>query len=168
ADGVGTAGQPRETYASTVPDRQVGEQAPVLTGDEPHEVALDLHRILLLREAEPLREAAHVSVDDDALRIPELGRDDVRGLARDAGQADQLVDRPWNLTVVLLDQHLHGAAQGLRLLPEEAGRVDVALELLGRNGEIVLRPAVLLEQRRRYAVHVQVGRLRGEHHRDEE
>src|SRR5207248_11727554 len=57
---------------------------------------------LLLREAEPLREAAHVSVDDDALRIPELGRDDVRGLARDAGQADQLVDRPWNLTVELV------------------------------------------------------------------
>ena len=166
-DAFGTAGQPRETDASTVPDQQVGEQAPLLTGDEPHEVALDLHRILLLREAEPLREAAHVRVDDDALRIPELGRDDVRGLARNAGQADQIVDRPWNLTVVLLDQHLHGAAQGLRLLPEEAGRVDVALELLDRDGEVVLGPAVLLEQPLRDAVHVHVRRLRREHHRDE-
>ena len=56
----------------------------------------------------------------------------------------------------------------LRLLAEEARRVDVALELLDRHREVVLGRAVLREERRRDLVHVHVGRLRGEHHRDEQ
>jgi hypothetical protein len=56
----------------------------------------------------------------------------------------------------------------LRLLSKEARRVDVALELLGRHGEIVLRRAVLSEERRRDAVHIHVGGLGRQHHRDEE
>ena len=64
------------------------------------------------------------------------------------GQPQQLVDRPRHLAVELLQQHAHRAADRLRLLAEEAGRVDVPLELLARHGEVVLRPPVLLEQRR--------------------
>ena len=105
---------------------QVREARPVLARHELHEVALDLHRILLLREAEPLREPPHVRVDDDPLRLAELGRDDVRRLARDAGQADELVDPARHLAVELLEQHAHRAADRLRLLPVEAGREDVA------------------------------------------
>ena len=107
-------------------------------------------------------------VDDDALRVAELGGDDVRRLARDAGQAQQLLDRPRHLPVELLEQHLHRPAQRLRLLAEEAGRVDVALELLLRHGEVVLRPPVLLEQPLGDAVDVHVRRLGREHHRDEQ
>ena len=57
------------------------------------EVAFDPHRVLLTGQAEPLREPPDVRVDDDALRVPELRRDDVRGLARDAGEANQLLER---------------------------------------------------------------------------
>ena len=46
-----------------------------------------------------------------------------------------------HLAVVLLDDALHRAAQRLRLLPVEAGREDVALELLLRDREVVLRAA---------------------------
>ena len=42
-----------------------------------------------LRQAEPLGQAAHVRVDDDALGLAALGRDDVRRLPRDAGKAQQ-------------------------------------------------------------------------------
>jgi hypothetical protein len=63
----------------------VREDAPVLAGDEALEVALDLDRILLLRQPEALRETADVCVDDDALGIPELRGDDVRGFPRDTG-----------------------------------------------------------------------------------
>jgi hypothetical protein len=66
-----------------VPDEEVREDAPVLAGDEALEVALDPHWVVLLREAEALREPPHVRVDDDSLRLPQFGRDDVRGLARD-------------------------------------------------------------------------------------
>ena len=64
----------------------------MLARNEPLEVALDLHRVLLPRQAEPLREAPDVRVDDDPLRLAELGGDDVGGLAGDAGQADELLE----------------------------------------------------------------------------
>jgi hypothetical protein len=55
-----------------VPDEQVREDAPVLARHEPLQVALDLDRVVLPREAEPLREAPHVRIDDDALRVAKL------------------------------------------------------------------------------------------------
>ena len=76
--------------------------------------------------------------------------------------------RARHLAVELLEQHPHRPAQRLRLLAVEAGREDVALELLLRHGEVVLGLAVLLEQRLGDAVDVHVGRLRREHHRDEQ
>src|SRR5438034_217548 len=57
-------------------------------------------------------------------------------------------------TAELLEQHHHRRAQGPRLLTEEAGREDVPLELLLRDGQVVLRTLVLLEQPLRDAVHV--------------
>jgi hypothetical protein len=68
-----------------VPDEQVREPPPVGTGHKPHEVALDPDRILLPRQPETLREPAHVRVDDDPLRLAQLGRDHVGSLARDPG-----------------------------------------------------------------------------------
>src|SRR4051794_33298182 len=75
---------PRETDAPAVPDQQVREDAPVLARDEALEVALDLDGVLLAREAEALREAADMSVDDHALRLAQLRGDDVRGLPRNS------------------------------------------------------------------------------------
>ena len=69
-----------------------GKRPQSLARHELHQVALDLHRVLLPRQPEPLREPAHVRVDDDALRVAELGGDDVRRLARHAGQPHELVD----------------------------------------------------------------------------
>src|SRR4051812_38050561 len=157
-----------DAHAAAVPDQEVREDAPVLARDEPLDVAFDLHRVVLLRQAEPLRKAADVRVHDDSLRIAELGRDDVRGLARDSGQLDELLEPPRHPAVVHLEQALHRPADRLRLLAEEPGRIDVALELLDRDGEVILGPPVLLEQRRGDAIDVHVGRLRGEHHGDEQ
>src|SRR3954454_18561077 len=77
---------PREADAPAVPDQQVREDTPVLARDDALEVALDLDGVLLAREAEALREAPDVGVDDDALRLTELGGDDVCGLPRDSRQ----------------------------------------------------------------------------------
>jgi hypothetical protein len=62
----------------------VREHAPVLARHEALQVALDLDRVVLSRQAEALGEPADVRVDDDALRLAQLGRDDVRRLPRDA------------------------------------------------------------------------------------
>jgi hypothetical protein len=62
----------RDADAPAVPDEQVRENAPVLERHEALQVALDLDRVFLPREAEPLREAPHVRIDDDALRVAEL------------------------------------------------------------------------------------------------
>ena len=66
--------------------RRCGKRAQSARGHDPLQVALDLHRVVVSRQAEPLREPPHVRVDDDPLRVPELGGDDVGGLARDPGQ----------------------------------------------------------------------------------
>src|SRR5256885_7347627 len=83
-----------------------------------------LEKKILLGQAEPLREAPDMRVDDDSLRVAQLGRNDVRGLAGHAGQADELLEPAGHAAVALLDQHRHGRAQRPRLLPVEAGRVD--------------------------------------------
>ena len=62
-----------------------GKIPPLVAGHEPLQVALDLDRIVLPCETEPLGQPADVGVDDDPLRLAELGGDDVRGLPRDAG-----------------------------------------------------------------------------------
>ena len=80
----------RVADAAAVPDQEVREAGPVRPRHDPLEVALDLHRVFLARQPEPLREPPDVRVDHDALRVAELGGDDVRGLSRDAGQPDQL------------------------------------------------------------------------------
>src|SRR5581483_2263723 len=161
-------GPARVADAAAVPDEKVWEPRPVLARHEPDEVALDLHGILLPREREPLREPADVGVDDDSLRGAALGRDDVGGLPRHARELQELVERLRHLAVVVLEQPLHRPAQRLRLLAIEPGRVDVALELLDRHREVVLRPAVLPEEVLGDAVDVHVGGLRREQHRHEE
>src|SRR5581483_2911795 len=110
------------TDAAAVPDQEVREAPPVGARHETDEVALDLHWIFLTREPEPLRQAADVRVDDDALRLPELCRDDIRSLPRDPRQADELFEAPRHLAVELLEQRPHRPAQRFRLLPVEARR----------------------------------------------
>ena len=151
-----------------MPDEQVREPSPVRSGNDPLKVALDLDRVLVARQPEPLGEPSDVGVNDDPLGVTELRRDDVRGLAGDSGQPQQVLEAVWHDAVELLQQHPHRAADRLRLLAVEPRGEDVPLELLDRDGEIVLRPAVLLEEPLGDAVHVHVGRLGGEHHRDQE
>jgi hypothetical protein len=96
------------------------------------EVALDLHRVVLPRQAEPLREPADVRVDDDPLRLAELGGDDVRRLARDARQAQSSssVRGTCRRTPRSASSSSRGSPSSSA---EEAGLVDVALELLRRT-----------------------------------
>ena len=153
--------------AASVPDEQMREPRPVGPWNDPLQVALDPHGILVSRQAQPLGETPDMGVDHDPLRVAELRGDDVRGLSRDARKSQQILQTARHLAVELLEEDAHRATDRLRLLTVEAGRVDVALELLGRDCEVVLRPAVLPEQVLRNAVDVHVGGLRRQHHGDQ-
>src|SRR5206468_1611055 len=70
---VGAARRTGDADPAAVPDQEMREDPPPRARDDPLQVALDLHRLLLARQAEALREPPHVRVDDDALRVSELG-----------------------------------------------------------------------------------------------
>ena len=91
----------RIAHPAAVPDQQVWEDVPVAPRNQAHQVALDLDRVVLPREPEPLGQPSHVSVDDDPLRLAALGDDDIRGLARHAGKAQEILEPVGNAAVEL-------------------------------------------------------------------
>src|SRR5450759_678131 len=143
-----------------VKDEQVREQCPIFAGKQRHQILLYFDRILLLREAEAETQPSHVSVDDYAFVLPErVAKDDVCGLASDAGKLDESVHRIWHLAVVALDQSLAESDQALRLVAEEPRALDDLLQFFRRRiGERDGRWKSVKEQRRHH-VHALVGAL---------
>ena len=84
------------------------------------------------------------------------------------GRRSRSSRRSGHLAVELLEQDAHRAADRLRLLAVEAGREDILLQLLDRDGQVVLGSPVLLEEPFRHAIDVHVGRLSREHHGDQQ
>jgi len=144
------------------------ESRPVLARNETPQVPLDLDRILLPGEPEPLRESAYVGVHNDPLRRPALRGDDVSRLPPDSGQSHEVLDPERHLAAELFEQHRHRASQVPGLLPEGACRPQVPLELFERDREVVLGTLVLAKEALGDTVHGHVRRLGGEHDRDEE
>ena len=83
----------RVAHPPAVQDQPVAERGPLRLRDQLHQGELDLHRVVVLGQAEPAREPADVRVDRDARRVEGVAEDDVRGLAADAGQRDEIVER---------------------------------------------------------------------------
>src|SRR2546426_5276347 len=81
----------------------------LLLGDQPHEVLLDLVRIGLVAESDPVRQPFDVGVDGDALDHAEgIAQDDVGRLSRHASKRQEVLHRPWDLAAVDLDDPLAG------------------------------------------------------------
>jgi hypothetical protein len=69
---------------------KVREERPILSWEQRHQVLLDLDRISLPREAEPVADSRDVGVDDDTFVFMErVVEHDVGGLAADAGEFDE-------------------------------------------------------------------------------
>ena len=144
------------------------EQRPQLARNERHERELDLHRVGLVREPQPVREPRHVRVDDhtrDPVGVPEH---DIRGLPSDAPQRGQLLERARYIPAML--GHDVGArlADRLRLVAEEPRRVDRLLERSLVGGGERRGVGIRGEQRRRHLVDALVGALGGEDRRDQQ
>src|SRR3989475_10827273 len=139
---------PRDAHAPSVQDQRVREPRPLVARHERHQVALDLDRVFLFRQTEQRRESLHVGVDHDAFILPEPGAEyDVRGLAAHTGELDQLLHRVGYRASVTLDQRLRHPDDGFGLVAEEPRAVDLLLQDPWVGAGIVLRGAILREQR---------------------
>src|SRR6185503_5148324 len=119
---------PRDADAAAVVDQPMAERRPFAGREEGPQIALDLLRIVLGGEAEPVREPAHVGVDEDR-RLPESGpENDVRRLPPYAGERAERLHRLGDPSRVLLGDRACGRLERLRLLPEETGPLDERLD----------------------------------------
>src|SRR5262249_58073869 len=84
----------------------------------------------------------------------------------DAGELDQLVKRGRQLAAVPLDERLPKLGQRVRLVTEEAGRLEQLLELGPVGRGVIGSGRVSREELRRHLVDPLVGGLRGENRRD--
>jgi hypothetical protein len=64
---------------------------------------LDDDRIVGTRDADAIRDPQDVTIDGEARDAERMAQHDVRSLATDAGQCDQVLHGPRNLAIVLFD-----------------------------------------------------------------
>jgi len=114
---------------AAVVDEFVGELYPAVFGDDLFEVLLDFDGLGVGGELEAAREAKDVRVDDDAGGDAVPGaKDDVRGLARDAGELRHLVDGFGNFAVEFVHEDTRGGNDVLCFGTEEARALDDLLD----------------------------------------
>jgi hypothetical protein len=146
----------------------VTERRPFTPREQRLEVLLDLHRVVLDGEPEPVAQAADVGVDEHGGLAERGAEDDVRRLPSDAGQRAERLHRVGYRPAVLVGDCARRRLEGLRLLAEEARTLDERLDTRGRRGGERRGCRQLGEERRRHLVHHRVRALRGEDGRDEE
>ena len=117
------------------------EVDPLLLRQLFHQVALDLHRVGLCRQAQPLGEPRHVRIDHHAGGDAEgRAQHDVGRLAAHARQVHEFLQRRGHLAAVLVDQLLAAGLDALGLVAKEAGALDGLFQLRQRRGGISRRP----------------------------
>src|SRR5687768_9985475 len=159
----------RVANSSAVKDENVRNIRPFVARKERHQLALDLYRILLLRQAEADAEPSHVGIDDDSLASSEcVSKNDIGGFPSDTGKLDQLLHGTGNFSIVAFDQRLAEADQALRLVAEKAGAANDVLKLLDwrirHRGCCWISP----KEQRRHHVDPLVGALRAQNRRHQE
>ena len=87
-----------------MPDDLMREQNPFLARNYLHQILLNVLRIVVLRELQPARDAMKVRVHHHALGFAEpRAQDNIRRLARDPGQSQQLFHGFRNLAAELVN-----------------------------------------------------------------
>jgi hypothetical protein len=150
-------------------DELVGKGGPLVGGDEGHEVLFDFDGVGVGGQAETLREAGDVGIDDDADVLGEgVAEDDVGGFAADAAELGEFVHGLGDAAAVFFDDVGRRFADGFGLVAEEAGGLYELFDVfLGGFGEGLGR-GVLFEEGGGDEVDADVGALGGEDGGDEE
>jgi hypothetical protein len=121
-----------------VEDHPVAEHRPFGLGEQLRHGRLDLHRVAQLGPAEPADQPPEVRVDGEPGHAEGVPSTTFAGLAADAGQLDEVLQRPAR-PAVPLHQRRAQPDQLLALFAEEAGGPDQRLELLAVGAGVVGR-----------------------------
>ena len=116
----------------------------------------------------PLASPEDVGVDREGLGAERGVHHDIGGLAADAGQGGERIAVAGNRAAELLDEDPRQPDDVLRLGIEQADALDVLLERVLAERDHLRGRLDLLEQRARRLVDAGVGRLRRQHHGDEQ
>jgi hypothetical protein len=153
-------------------DQRVRDVNPGAFRKQLHELPLDLHRILLVGERQPLADPPDVRVDEDPVvglrpRIT-VGEDDVRGLSRDTAQGREFRDRARHVTAEAIDDVARRGNDRPGLLTEKSRRFDDRFDIGGPGRRERFGCRVALEEPRSHLIDDLVGALRRQDRRDQE
>src|SRR4051812_9129062 len=160
------AGLARKAYVAPMQDEPMVGVLQVLGRRELQKLVFYGNDVFSGSETGPVCDPEDVGIDRHR-RLAERGvQHHVRGLAADAGQALERIAAARHLAAVLFQQDFGERDQVLRLGTEQADRLNVVLELGNAEVDDLLRRS--REELARGEVHRLVGRLRRQHHRQEQ
>ena len=136
--------------------------------DRLFQLELNLTRILARREAGAVADPEDVRIDRERLFIEGGVEDDIGGLSADARQFLQLFASAWDLAPMIADQCLRQGDDVLRLRVEQPDRLDRLAQPFLAQRDHLLGRFHALEQRPGRDIDARVGRLRRQHHGDEQ
>ena len=142
--------------------------APERRRDDLLKLRFDVERRLTRREAGTVADAEDMRVDRERFLSPGGVEDDIGGLAADAGQGLELFARARDFPAMVTDQRLAERDHILRLGVEQADGLDCLAQGLFAEIDHRLRSPDAFEQVARGKVDAGVGRLSGEHDRDQQ
>ena len=100
----------------------VAEINPMILGHKLHQLVLNLHRIVLLGQAEPQTQSPDMCIDHDTAGDAKAGaEDDVGRLAADAGEFDEGVEIARDLAAVVRDDSRAGGFDVLGFVAKKTG-----------------------------------------------
>jgi hypothetical protein len=163
------AGFAGEADLAAVENEEMGEEGPVVLGDDFHQVLFDFDGIGVCGEVEALGEASDVGIDDDAdILVEGVSQDDIGGFSTDAAEGGEFLHGLGDLAVVFLDDVGGGGADGGGFAAEEAGGLDDFFDVgLGGFGEC-FGGRVFFEEDGSNHIDAHIGALGGEDGGDEE
>jgi hypothetical protein len=151
-----------------VEDQPVVRVAAEGLGHDLFELGFDLIDVLARREAGAVADAEHMGVDRERLLAERGVEDHVGGLAADAGKRLQLLAGARDFPAEAVDQRLAEGDYVLCLGVEEADHLDRVAEVVLAERHHLLGRLDSLEERPARDVHARIGRLGGQHDRDEQ
>ena len=153
----------RLARSATVKDQQVREHAPLVAREQSHEIALDHRSGLGARESKSFGEPFDVRVDHDTdVDAKRVAKDDVRGLASDTAQFEQMLELRRHFAAMFSNQRRAGCVKCFRLGTEKPNRTDVRFDRFRRGFREMRGRWKCRKERGCRAVHRDIGALRGE------
>jgi hypothetical protein len=132
------------------------------------ELRLHVVDALARRQARPVADAVDMRVDREGLLAEGGVEDHVGGLAADARQCLKLLASPWNVAAMMIDQRLAERDDVPGLGVEQADRLDRIAQPFLTEFNHLPRSHDVGEQRPARDVDARVGRLGGEHNRNQQ